>query len=109
MGFHVGHVFKTTNAGVTWTDFSGNLFDAPADAVVVDASAGMVYVGTDVGVFSSRTSVASWTELGPANVAGNLGFLPNVPITALGIFNSGGRRLLRASTYGRGIWQYDLL
>jgi hypothetical protein len=25
------------------------------------------------------------------------------------LFNSGGKKLLRASTYGRGIWQYDLL
>jgi hypothetical protein len=35
--------------------------------------------------------------------------LPNVPVTALRLFNSGGKKLLRASTYGRGIWQYDLL
>ena len=113
MGFHVGHVFKTTNAGVTWTDFSGtspnNIPDAPADAVVVDASAGRVYVGTDLGVFWSSTGTASWTELGPAATSTGAGYLPNVPVTALGMFNSGGKKLLRASTYGRGIWQFDLL
>jgi len=32
-----------------------------------------------------------------------------VPVTALQIFHSGGKKLLRASTYGRGIWQFDLL
>ena len=109
MGFHVGHVFKTTNAGVTWTAFSTNLPDAPADALVVDAQAATVYVGTDVGVFASSTSSANWVEVGPAAAAGNSGFLPNVPVTALRLFNSGGKKLLRASTYGRGIWQYDLL
>ena len=109
MGFHVGHVFKTTNAGGTWTAFSTNLPDAPADALVVDAQAATVYVGTDVGVFASPTSAVNWVEVGPAAAAGNFGFLPNVPVTALRLFNSGGKKLLRASTYGRGIWQYDLL
>jgi hypothetical protein len=109
MGFHVGHVFKTANAGVSWAAFSTNLPDAPADALVVDAQTATVYVGTDVGVFSSPTSAANWAEVGPAAAAGNSGFLPNVPVTALRLFNSGGKKLLRASTYGRGIWQYDLL
>src|SRR5580765_1417478 len=109
MGFHVGHVFKTTNAGVSWAAFSTNLPDAPADALVVDSQTATVYVGTDVGVFSSPTAAANWAEVGPVAAAGNSGFLPNVPVTALRLFNSGGKKLLRASTYGRGIWQYDLL
>jgi hypothetical protein len=113
MGFtgSTGHVWKTADAGATWTDFTGtalgSLPDAPANTVVVDAST--VYVGTDVGVFESSTATASWTEMGP-NPAGNQsGFLPNVAVTALALFNSGGQKLLRASTYGRGIWQFNLL
>jgi len=109
MGFHVSHVFKTSNAGTAWTDFTANLPDAPADAVVVDSPTGIVYVGTDVGVFSSSTASASWTEVGPAAAAGSSGYLPNVPVTALRIFNSAGKKLLRASTYGRGIWEYNLV
>lgn len=109
MGFHVGHIFKTTNAGTSWAAFSTNLPDAPADALVVDAQTGTIYAGTDVGVFASPTAAANWVEVGPAAAAGNSGFLPNVPVTALRLFNSGGKKLLRASTYGRGIWQYDLL
>jgi hypothetical protein len=108
MGFHVSHVFKTTNAGQSWTDFTGNLPDAPADAVIVDSPAGMVYVGTDVGVFGSSTSSAAWTEVGPAASSGTFGYLPNVPITALRMSTSGSAKLLRASTYGRGIWEYNL-
>lgn len=108
MGFHVSHVFKTTDAGQTWTDFTANIPDAPADAVVVDSQSGAVYVGTDVGVFASSTTSANWTEVGPASAAGASGFLPNAPVTALRIFNSGGKKLLRASTYGRGIWEYNL-
>lgn len=105
-----GHVWKTTNAGVSWTDFTGNLPDSPANAVVVDSTAHMVYVGTDVGVFASSTSAPpSWTEVGPAAVPSQTGFLPNVAVTALGLFTSGGQKLLRASTYGRGIWQLNLV
>jgi len=104
-----GHVWKTTNSGATWTDFSGNLPDAPVNAVVVYPPMSQVYVGTDVGVFGSSTSSPSWTELGPSPSTNQAGFLPNVPVTALGAFASGGQQLLRASTYGRGIWQFNLV
>ena len=117
MGFHVSHVWKTSNAGASWTDFTGSglgmLPDSPANAVVVDPGStpatGSVYVATDVGVFSSSTASASWTEVGPAPSSGLAGYLPNVSVTALRIFNSGGTKMLRASTYGRGVWQFNLL
>src|SRR6202008_691520 len=95
------------NAGASWTDFTTNLPDAPADAVIVDA--GKVFVGTDGGGFWTGQTNPSGTEVGPAAAFGASGFLPNVPVTALRIFNSGGKKLLRASTYGRGIWEYDLI
>ena len=107
MGFTggTGHVWKTTNAGTSWMDFTANLPDAPVNAVVVDPASAKVYVATDVGVFLSSTSAAAWTELGPVPGGNQTGFLPNVAVTALALFNSGGQNLLRASTYGRGIWQ----
>jgi hypothetical protein len=112
MGFHVSHVWKTSNGGVSWTDFTANLPDAPADSVLVDPGStpfnGMVYIGTDVGVFSSSTAAANWTEVGPAPNSGNPGFLPNVAVTALHMSNNGPAKLLRASTYGRGLWQFPV-
>jgi hypothetical protein len=108
-----GHVWQTTNAGANWIDFTGTganaLPDSPADAVVVDPSAHIVYVGTDVGVFQSPTSAPAWSELGPSANSQQTGFLPNVPVTALALFDSGGEKLLRASTYGRGVWQFNLI
>jgi hypothetical protein len=106
MGFHSGHVFKTTNAGATWTDFSGSLPDAPVNSVVVDSTTGVVYAGTDVGVFFTSTAAANWVEVGIAPGSSGAGYLPNVPVTALRLFNANGEKLLRASTYGRGVWQY---
>jgi hypothetical protein len=104
-----GHVWKTTNAGGSWTDFTANLPDAPVNIVVVDPMQPQVYVGTDVGVFASSTASASWIELGPNPNTNQNGFLPDVAVTGLAIFDSGGQDLLRASTYGRGIWQFNLV
>jgi large repetitive protein len=108
--FSTSHVWQTTNGGISWTDFTANLPDAPANAVLVDPGSvptnGTVYVGTDVGVFSSSTAAPNWTEVGPAPNSGQAGFLPNVAVTALGMFiDSAGSKWLRASTYGRGMWQ----
>src|SRR5204862_64839 len=72
-----------------------------------DSKAPVLYVGTDIGVFASSTTSANWIEVGPST--GAPGFLPNVAVTALGLFNSGGEKLLRASTYGRGVWQFTLI
>lgn len=101
-----GHIWKTLNAGVTWSDFTGNLPDSPVNTALVDPTTAQIYVATDVGVFTSLTASAGWTELGPG--PNQPGFLPNAVVTALGIFSSNGVRLLRASTYGRGLWQFAL-
>ena len=102
------HVSKTTDAGLHWINFSGNLPDVPANAVLVDKNQSTVYVATDQGVFSSSTVAANWSEVGPAPGNGSTGYLPNAPVTALRIFQSGGTKRLRASTYGRGIWEFNL-
>lgn len=110
MGFHVSHVWKTTSAGASWIDFTGtsgsSLPDSPANTLVVDPQSGTVYVGTDVGVFASSTSNPAWTEVGPTTAPG---LLPNVAVTALQIYNAAGVKRLRASTYGRGIWEISLI
>jgi hypothetical protein len=110
MGFHTSHVWKTTNAGQAWTDFTGNLPDSPANALVLDSGSvpnnGIVFVGTDSGVFSSSTTAPNWFEVGPTSY--QPGFLPNVAVTSLKLFKSGGKKRLRAATYGRGIWEWDL-
>jgi hypothetical protein len=103
MGFGVSHVFKTTNAGASWTDFTGSgLPDAPVNTVLVDHQAGMVYVGSDVGVFVSATSTPVWNEVGPASGAGAL---PNTAVFDLKLFRGAGQVYLRAATHGRGVWQ----
>ena len=114
MGFNTGHVFKTSDAGLTWAKLDGavggaGLPDNPADAVVAQPltdSLGQyvrtdVYVGTDVGVFKSSGD-GVWTELGPGTGSGAL---PNVVVTALKVYKNADDIRLRASTYGRGLWE----
>ena len=112
LGFPTSHVWKTANAGASWTDWTGTgsaeLPDAPVNTLLVDTQAGLVYAGTDVGIFVSATSAPSWTEVGPLPGPGVSGFLPNAPVTALQLFNYAGTKTLVASTYGRGIWNYAL-
>jgi hypothetical protein len=36
------------------------------------------------------------------------GYLPDAPVTKLRLFSKNGTKLLRASTYGRGIWEFQL-
>jgi hypothetical protein len=112
--FPTSHVWKTTDTGAEWTDWTSTgttmLPDAPVNALLVDTTAGLIYAATDVGVFVSSTGNPSWTEVGPAPASGEAGFLPNAPVTALQLFHpDAGTKTLLASTYGRGIWSYVLL
>lgn len=109
MGFGVPHVWKTTDAGLSWSNVTGNLPDAPADSLLIDPdNHQLVYAGSDVGVFSAEIktgSNVSWQQVGPLS-AGRL--LPNVPVTTLAMFKSSALKALRAATYGRGAWELVL-
>jgi len=110
IGQPVSRVWKTTNAGTTWQDYTyflNNIAGAVND-VLVDGPSETVYVATDTGVFSNSTQgTGNWTELDPSG--GTSGFLPNVAVTALRLFNVSGEKLLRAATYGRGVWEYAVI
>jgi hypothetical protein len=104
-GFRVdqplAHVFRTTDHGATWSDISGDLPDAPVNAIIVDPrQSSTLYVGSDVGAFVSTDLGASWAPLGtglPDAPVSDLKFLPGPPAT------------LYAATYGRSIHAIELL
>ncbi|HEU5334741.1 MAG TPA: hypothetical protein VFU27_02195, partial [Terriglobales bacterium] len=98
LGFGIGQVIKTTDQGMDWFA-SQQLPDAPVNTIVIDPDdSNTLYAGTDVGVYTTH-DLQNWTELGQ---------LPNVPVLQLKMFESGGVKQLRAGTYGRGIWSYDI-
>jgi hypothetical protein len=96
----LAHVFRTTDHGTTWSDISGNLPDAPVNAIVIDPrQSSTLYVGSDVGTFVTRDLGASWAPLGtglPDAVVSDLKFLAGPPAQ------------LYAATYGRSIFSIEL-
>ncbi|HEY6961109.1 MAG TPA: hypothetical protein VI408_04385 [Gaiellaceae bacterium] len=89
-----GHLFVSHDAGETFTDISGDLPDAPADAVL--PVAGKLVVGTDVGAFVSTDGGSTWSVLGN---------LPAMPVVHFVVDPSNANRVV-AATYGRGVWAY---
>jgi photosystem II stability/assembly factor-like uncharacterized protein len=95
-GLSQDHVFRTTNAGASWTDISGNLPNLPANAIALGS--GALYVGTDDGVYFSTDLGANWSRLGDG--------LPHAQVREL-VLNAS-LEILAAGTYGRGLWELSL-
>jgi PKD repeat protein len=89
------HVFVTTDAGITWTNVSGEIPDVPVTALVpAPGDPRELFAATDVGVFRSTDGGASWSAFSAG--------LPNTTVSSLA-FRPGTRDLF-AATYGRGAW-----
>jgi len=95
-----GHVFKTTDGGVSWTDISGSglsgLPNTPVNAIVTGNTAGTLFVGTDIGVFTTSDGGTTWTTFATG--------LPRVAVLSLAGTNAVGF----AATHGRGVFAVDI-
>lgn len=97
-GYGTGHLFRTTNLGQTWTNISSGV-DIPHQSVVVDSLDPIqVYVGTDLGVYHSSNSGATWEDF-------SAGMIPAM-VLDVGISRANG--VLRAATFGNGVFQRKL-
>ncbi|MCA1827298.1 MAG: hypothetical protein LC689_10225, partial [Myxococcales bacterium] len=90
-GAGYGHLWKTTDAGASWTDISGNLPDIPVNDLIVRGST--IVAGTDLAVLVSTNAGATWSRLGT-----------NFPVVTVMDLHLGPDGLLYAATHGRGIW-----
>ena len=94
-----GLVYKSVDGGAHWTAAATGLPAVPIMAVLVDPDIPTtVYAGTDLGVFVSSNDGASWMRLGTG--------MPNALVTDLSFISP--QRVLRASTYGRGLWDLSI-
>lgn len=93
-------VFMTTDGGNTWTNITYNLGSMPISSVVIDHSAAAnIYVGAEIGVYTKPMSGTTWTLY-------NNG-LPNMDARELEI--NYGSNTIRTATWGRGLWEYNLV
>jgi uncharacterized repeat protein (TIGR01451 family) len=95
----IGHIYRTTNAGASWSNITGNLPDIPVNDLAIDPDvAGTLYAATDIGVFRSIDAGSTWQPFSNG--------LPAVIVTALKLHRA--TRTLRAATCGRGAWDFSL-
>ena len=90
-GAGIGHLYKTTNGGTTWTDVSGNLPDVPVNDVLIAGT--RIIVATDLGVVYSTNGGGTWSRLGS-----------NLPYTTAVDVTLGPDNRIYVATHGRGIW-----
>ncbi|MDH3270920.1 MAG: glycosyl hydrolase [Gemmatimonadota bacterium] len=93
------YIWKTDNFGVTWTKIvNGIRDDAYVNAVREDPTRpGLLYAGTNHGVYVSYDDGARWQELNP-------GF-PDLPVTNVVVEDNE----LAIASHGRGFWVLDNL
>lgn len=92
-------VIESTNGGATWNDISNGLTPFPVNCLTYqEGTNDIIYAGTDVGVYRWNKSALTWECYNKD--------LPVSVITHLEINYCSSK--IKASTYGRGIWQADL-
>jgi hypothetical protein len=99
-GFGSGHVFRTTDSGTGWADLSGNLPDAPVNALAIDkrTTPPTIYAGTDVGVFWSVDNGVNWANAKEG--------LPNTVVMDVRLDTQA--NVVLAATHGRGLFSVPI-
>ncbi|GAB5465572.1 MAG: T9SS type A sorting domain-containing protein [Candidatus Kapaibacteriales bacterium] len=98
-GFNASNKVFLVRDGVRF-NITGNLPNVPCNAVVFDPlNDKRMYIGTDIGVFTSYDKTGIWIPFGTEML--------NTTVTELEVHKSS--RTLFASTYGTGIWRVPML
>ena len=96
-----GHLYRTTDGGMTWTSIVGadpahRLPNVPVFVVKYDpVTPTTIYAGTLIGVYISSDDGATWDRMGDG--------LPMVPVRD--IYVARNQDFIRVATYGRGLWE----
>ena len=98
--FSNDHVYLLAVGSTNWVSRSNGLAQAnPVNSIVIDpTNSNRLFCGCDIGVFRTDNAGMSWTPWDEG--------LPNVAVFDLQIH--GPRRLLRAATHGRSVWERNI-
>jgi hypothetical protein len=92
-------VFRSTDAGTTWTNLTAGLPNVPVNCIAYEpGSNDGIYVGTDIGVFYRNNDIGTWIPFRNG--------MPAVQVNELEI--NTGNNTIYAATFGRGIWSSSL-
>lgn len=99
------NIYKSTDKGLTWTDISSNLPELFINCLVIDKNDNEgIYIGNQTGVWYKDATLTDWALFSSG--------LPPVDVRELEIYydvvNPSNNRI-KAGTYGRGLWQSDLM
>jgi len=95
-------VLRSIDGGANWEDYSYGLKKFPVHCIrYKTGSPDGLYVGTDVGVYYTDSTIYSINGWVPFNKS-----LPNPIVQDIEIIDS--LKLIRIATFGRGIWEADL-
>lgn len=94
-------IFKSVDKGLSWTEITSNLSGIQINSIAYykNSNEGL-YLGTDIGVFYRDASMTDWMYF-------NEGMPASAKVTEIEIFydaDGPGGDMLRAATYGRGLW-----
>ncbi len=95
------NVYKSEDRGETWQNITGNLPSASKNTIEYykNDNEGL-YVGTDAGIYYKNANMSQWAEFSD-------GFPVSANVTEIEIYYDSlesDSDLVRASTYGRGLW-----
>jgi len=96
-GYNRGNVWKTIDGGIKWSNIGNLLPEAPVRSLAVHPrKTNFLYLGTEVGVFASEDSGATWgpTNEGPTNCSVDELFWM--------------KEILVCATHGRGMFTINL-
>jgi len=97
----LGRLWRTTDGGATWTSIVGadpahRLPNVPVYVVKYDPiTASTIYAGTDIGVYVTLDSGATWNRMGDG--------LPMASVRDMYVAQN--QDFIRVATYGRGLWE----
>ncbi|MEY3398847.1 MAG: hypothetical protein RL220_1441, partial [Bacteroidota bacterium] len=99
------NVYKSIDMGDSWTNISEGLPDIRISSIVLDTAGAeeALYIGTDMGIYYTDATLGEWVPF-------NSGFPYSARVTELEIYyaQDHSQSRIKASTYGRGMWESDL-
>ena len=98
-------IYKSYDKGLTWDDISGSLPDVHLTSIAFyKKSQEGLYISSDLGVFYKDASMSDWIWF-------NQGLPTDASVNEIEIFyhpDSINEDVIRAGTYGRGLWSSDM-